>query len=437
MLDLTFIRANPDVVQKAATDKKVAVDIQEFLGLDAQRRQLQTEIGEIQQQRNAAAKQQPGGKPTPEAIEAGKALREQLQQLETKYSELNLAFTTMWEAIPNIPSADTPVGKDESDNQVLRQVGDKPQFDFPPLDHVALGTSLGLIDNERAAKVTGSRFTYLKGELAWLEFALVQHALHTLTNVTTLTKIAKQAKLEVPLTPFMPILPPVLINPSAMSQMARLEPKDERYYIPSDDLYLIGSAEHTVGAMHMAETFAEADVPQRYLAFSSSFRRESGSYGKDVKGILRMHQFDKLEMESFSLPENSLAEQDFFVAIQEYLMQSLELPYQVVLTCTGDMGGPDARHIDIETWLPGQDQYRETHSADLMTDYQSRRLKTKVKRADGTTQLVHMNDATAFAIGRTLIAIMENNQQADGSIAVPKVLQDYVPFKKIVTKKSH
>jgi seryl-tRNA synthetase len=211
--------------------------------------------------------------------------------------------------------------------------------------------------------------------------------------------------------------------------MGRLEPRDERYYIPSDDAYLIGSAEHTLGPLHMDQTLAEADLPIRYLGYSTSFRREAGSYGKDTKGILRLHQFDKLEMETFCLPENSIEEQNLLVAIQEHLVSSLGLPYRLVICSTGDMGDPDARHIDLETWMPGQGKYRETHSADLMTDYQSRRLAIKVKRttgsAAGKSEYVHMNDATAFAIGRLLIAIMENYQQKDGSIKIPKALHAY------------
>ena len=203
-----------------------------------------------------------------------------------------------------------------------------------------------------------------------------------------------------------------------------------------DNLYLIGSAEHTLGAMHMDQTFFEQNLPLRYIGFSTSFRREAGSYGKDTKGILRVHQFDKIEMESFTIPEDSKIEQDFFVAIQEYLMKSLEIPYQVVMICTGDMGTPDARQLDIEAWLPGQNKYRETHTSDLMTDYQARRLNTKVKLKSGKTEFVHMNDATAFAIGRTLIAILENYQQKDGSVLVPKVLQALTGFDKIMPKKT-
>jgi len=207
--------------------------------------------------------------------------------------------------------------------------------------------------------------------------------------------------------------------------MARLEPRDERYHIPSDDLFLIGSAEHTLGPLHMDETLKESDLPRRYVAFTPAFRREAGSYGKDTRGILRLHQFDKVEMESFATSEMGQKEQDFFVAIQEHLMQKLGLPYRVVMTCTGDQGDPDARHLDIETWMPGEQKYRETHSADYMTDYQARRLGTKVKREKGS-EFVHMNDATVFAIGRTLIAIMENFQQKDGSIVVPEVLRPWV-----------
>jgi seryl-tRNA synthetase len=216
-----------------------------------------------------------------------------------------------------------------------------------------------------------------------------------------------------------------MMRPEVMEKMARLEPREERYHIPGDDMYLIGSAEHTLGPLHMDEIIPAAKLPIRYVGFSTSFRREAGASGKDTRGILRVHQFDKVEIESFTAPEDSEAEQDFFVAIQEYLIQSLELPYRLVMTCTGDQGDPDARHIDLDTWMPGEGKYRETHSADLMTDYQSRRLQTRLRRADGKIEFVHMNDATAFA-GRTLIAILENYQTKEGNVLVPKVLQPYV-----------
>ncbi len=216
-----------------------------------------------------------------------------------------------------------------------------------------------------------------------------------------------------------------MIKPAVLNRMARLEPREDRYYLEKDDLFLVGSAEHTLGPMHMDEVIEESRLPIRYAGYSTAFRREAGSYGKDTKGILRMHQFDKMEVESFCVPEDSYKEQELMVAIQEYLLQQLELPYRVVLICTGDMGFPDHRQIDIETWMPGQNTYRETHSADLIGGFQPRRLNTRVKRASGELEPVHMNDATVFAIGRMLIAIMENYQTADGSIMIPAVLRPY------------
>lgn len=283
-----------------------------------------------------------------------------------------------------------------------------------------------MINGEKAAEISGARFAYLMGAAVKLEFALVQLTLQELTDSAVVKEIADSVEPGYDATPFIPVVPPVMIRPQAFDEMARLEPKDERYYIPSDDVYLIGSAEHTLGPLHRGESIPAAQLPIRYLGFSTSFRREAGSYGKDTRGILRVHQFDKLEMESFTTPEDGLKENDFHVAVQEHLMQKLGVPYRVVMCCTGDQGDPDARHLDIEAWIPSQSTYRETHSADYMTDFQSRRLKTKVKRADGTSEFVHMCDATAFAIGRTLIAIMENNQQEDGSILVPEVLRAWV-----------
>lgn len=427
MIDLKDYREHPERYERAAKLKKVAVDWSAIRRLDDVNRQLLQQINDQRAQLKAKSKHKPG----PDEIAMLKQLGDGVRELESKQRDAEEKLLAQALRIPNLPSDDTPEGEDESKNVVRREVGKKPVFTFKPKEHWELGAALDLIDSERAGRISGSRFVYLKGALAQLQFALIQHAFSVLTNEKTLAKIIKAAKLKVASTPFIPIIPPVFIRPEVMQQMARLEPKEERYYIPSDDLYLVGSAEHTLGPMHAAETFEESHLPRRYVGYSTAFRREAGSYGKDTKGLIRVHQFDKVEMESFSTPENSQQEQDLFVAIQEYLMQSLKLPYRVVQICTGDMGGPDARQIDIETWLPGQGRYRETHTADLMTDYQSRRLNTRVRRAAGGTQLVHMNDATVFAIGRTLTAIMENYQRANGSITVPKVLQSYVGFKVI------
>lgn len=418
MLDISYIRENPDAVKAAVRNKKADVDIDAVLALDDERRALITGTEALRKERNEASQSRD--------IEKGKALKTAIAEKETVLAAVNEKLEPLLLAIPNVPSEDTPVGKDESENVVIRYVGEKPSFAFAPKDHIELGKTLDIIDQEKSAEVSGSRFAYLKGDLVLLQNAIVMHTILTLTNSGTLKTIAEKAGLDVPSTPFIPVNPPLFIKPEVFARMARLEPREERYHIPSDDLYLIGSAEHTLGPLHMDEMLKEGDLPLRYVACTPAFRREAGSYGKDTKGIIRLHQFDKIEMESFTLPETSIAEQNLFVAIQEHLLSGFGVPYRVVQICTGDMGGPDHRQIDIECWMPGQNAYRETHTSDLMTDYQARRLGTRVKRNEGGTQYVHMNDATAVALGRMLVAIMENNQREDGSIAVPEVLVPYM-----------
>jgi seryl-tRNA synthetase len=426
MLDIKFIKENRDIIETAIKNKRSKpVDIDALLAVYEERKELKKTLDENNQKRNVAAQNR--------AVEEGIALKKQAAEIEAKLPDLEKKFMSLMIAVPNIPSADTPVGKDDTENKVLREAGEIPKFAFKPKEHWELGEALDLIDNERASNVTGPRFTYLKGDLALMQFALLHFALGILTNEDTLEKIKNDAGLKISTKPFTPVIPPVMIKPAVFNRMARLEPREERYHTEADDLYLIGSAEHTLGAMHMDEVIPEEKLPIRYAGYSTAFRREAGAAGKDTRGILRVHQFDKLELESFCLPENSYQEQDFFVAIQEHIMTALGLPYRVIICCTGDMGDPDHRHLDLETWMPGQDKYRETHSADLMTSYQSRRLNTRFKKKDGKPDFVHMNDATAIAVGRTLIAIMENYQQADGSIKVPEVLQKYMG-KSVITK---
>jgi seryl-tRNA synthetase len=427
MLDIKFIRENKKEVKKNCELRNIKCDVDRLLELDEKRRKFIAEIGDLKEKKNEINEKMKSSNNRNALIVEGKNIKEDLDKLEPDFEEIEKEYKEILYTVPNIISPDTPIGPNESENKVIRQWGKIPKFDFQPKEHWEVGKELDIIDIERAAKVSGSRFAYLKGGAAMLEFALVQHVFSVLTGEAVLKEIIEKNELDVSTKPFVPVVPPVLIKPESMQRMARLEPREERYHTLADDLYLVGSAEHTLGAMYMDETLKEEELPLRYIGFSTAFRREAGSYGKDTKGILRVHQFDKLEMESFSLPENSLKEQDFIVAIQEYLMQSLKLPYQVVAICTGDMGGPDYRQIDIETWMPGQNKYRETNTSDLMNDYQSRRLNTKVKRKDGKTEFVHMNDATAFAIGRTLIAIIENGQQADGSVVIPEVLRKWMP----------
>lgn len=429
MLDINFIRENTDQVKQAAKNKNSNIDIDRILDLDKQKRDLLSEVEALRQERNIVAKER--------NIERGKEIKTQLEELEPRLSKVDEDLYNLMILVPNIPLPEVPVGKDESENKPVRKWGEPKKFDFQARDHIELGNLLDLIDTETAALVTGSRFTYLKNEAVLLQFAIIQFTFEVLQNKQILKELVQKIDVELSDQAFIPILPPVMIKPEVYTRMARLDPiqAEERYYLPADDLYLIGSAEHTLGPIHMNQMLNEDLLPLRYVGYSTSFRREAGSYGKDVKGILRVHQFDKIEIESFTLPEYGAKEQELIVAIQEYLMQALKLSYQVVAICTGDMGKPDARQFDIETWMPGQGQYRETHTSDYMTDYQSRRLNTKVRRKDGRSVLVHMNDATAFAIGRILIAILENYQQEDGSVVVPEVLRKYTGFSEIKPKK--
>lgn len=438
MLDINLIRQNPEKAKEGIVKKNFDPKlVDDFLALDEEWRKLTKEIDE----RRSDKKKISVGIQNKILIDQARrstqdylrVQKDRIKELESKLLEIEKNRQEILWQIPNLPSEDTPIGKDESENKVLRKWGEPKQLDFPVRDHVELGELLGIIDIESASKISGTRFNYLKGGAALLEFALIQYVFHTLTDSKLIKSLAEKIDKNYSSKTFTPVVPPAMIRPDVFKKMARLnsDQDEEKYYIPKDDLYLIGSAEHTLGPLHMDETIPEKDLPIRYVGFSTSFRREAGSYGKDTRGILRVHQFDKLEVESFTLPEDSTKEQDFIVLIQEYFMQSLQIPYQVVIMCTGDMGAPNTRQIDIESWIPSQNRYRETHTSDLMTDYQSRRLSTRVKRKSGELEFVHMNDATAFAIGRTLIAILENYQQKDGSVLVPEVLQKYLNFKKI------
>ncbi len=428
MLDIKFIRENADIVKDAVAKKNVEVDIDLLLKLDDERKLIRQELDAKKAEQNRRSNEivRATGQEREKILEAMKHLKDGMTENEERYQTLLKDWTKLLLAVPNIPSPDTPVGPDESGNIVIRKWGEPTKFDFKPRAHWDIGRDLGIIDTERAAEVSGARFAYIKGDLAMMQFALISFALKILTSRDELTKIAQKAGLDISLTPFVPVIPPVFMRSDIMGRMARLNPIDERYFFEKDDLVLIGSAEHTLGPLHMNEIIEEERLPIRYAGYSTAFRREAGAAGKDTRGILRQHQFDKIELESFSRPEDGYKEQEFFVAIQEHLMQSLGLPYQVVAICTGDMGKPDQRQFDIETWMPGQDTYRETQTSDYMGGYQARRLNTRIKNKAGELTHVHMNDATAFAIGRTLIAIIENYQQADGTIKVPEALVPYV-----------
>ncbi|MDD4901840.1 MAG: serine--tRNA ligase [Patescibacteria group bacterium] len=427
MLDIKFIRENKEKVAEAIKNKRAEVNLDDLLALDDKRRELLGQIDVNRAKRNELAEAgKKDGKPSPEKIEEGKKLKEDIAAQEEALAIIEDEYLKTLYLIPNVAADDTPIGPDESGNVVSRRVGEPVVFDFKAKDHMELGTALGIIDTEKAAIISGSRFDYLFGGAALLQFALINFVMDTLTNEKTIGEIAKKTG-NPSVKPFVPVIVPDMVKSEIMKKMDRFEPLEDKYYIKEDDLLLIGSAEHSLGPIHMDEIFDAKDLPKRYIGYSTSFRREAGSYGKDTTGILRRHQFDKLEMEIFSTADGGQQEQDFIVGVQEYLVSALKIPYQVVSVCTGDMGKPDYRQIDIECYMPGQGKYRETHTSDYMTDYQARRLNIKYKTAAGKKEFVHMNDATAFAIGRILIAIIENYQQADGSVKIPEILQKYMP----------
>jgi seryl-tRNA synthetase len=427
MIDIKILRTNPEIVRKTLHDKVVKwVDLDEVLALDERRLQLQTELDGYRNHRNLLSKEMSWWKPTPEQLDRAKEVKEKIQSLEPEFEQLEGEFLALYKRIPNIPTADTPVGLTEDENVMVKQWGKIREFDFPVKNHAEIAEIRGWIDKERAANVAWSRFAYLMGDLVKLQFGLIQWVMDTLGDSKVLDKVIAEHGLSVSNKPFTPVLPPYMIKTAPYDAMDRLEPREERYKIEWQDLWLQGSAEHVLGSMHAGEIFPESEMPVRYLGYATSFRGEAGTYGKDMEGIIRMHQFDKLEMESFSTAETSHDEHLLFAGLQEYLMQQLEIPYQKLQKCTFDIGKPNAKWSDIEAWLPGQQKYRETHTADYMTDYQARRLQTRVRRSSGEVELIHTNDATAFACGRALVAIMENYQNVDATITIPTVLRNYM-----------
>lgn len=426
MLDIKYIRENANKVQQNAKDKGYEVDIAALLKLDQQRKDLQSKVDELREKRNLIVAKTKGGRPSEEIIAEGKAIREELAIDEPKLKEVDEEYLKLLKKVPNMALDNVPVGTKEEDNVVTKTVGELPKFDFAPKNHADIAGAKGWLDKERAAKVTGSRFAYVKGDMVKLQMAIVQFVINLLSDESKIAEIAKGANLDIPTTPFIPVLPPLMIRTDMYDAMDRLEPRDERYKLEGDDLWLQGSAEHVLGSMHSGEIFDEAQLPIRYLGYASSFRREAGTYGKDMEGLFRMHQFDKLELESFATTEQGLNEHKLFIAIQEYMLSQLGLPYQVIKKSTFDIGKPNACGMDMNTWMPGKGGYFETHTADYMTDYQARRLNTKVRRTSGELELVHTNDATAFALGRIMIAIIENYQTADGHVNIPAVLRPYL-----------
>ena len=431
MIDITFIRDNTELVKNSAKNKNVDIDIDRLLELDEQRRDKIGAIEDLRAKRNELSANTKGQRPSDEQIAIGTQLKEELAQLETGFNKVDSEYQELLLAVPNIPTSDTPVGKSEDENVVVKTVGNKPEFDFAPKTHAELAELHDWIDKPRAAKVAGSRFLYLKGGLVRLQFALVNWVMDQLSDEAVIAQIIKDNDLDLPAKAFTPVIPPMLVRTEAYKATARLDAEEVTYKLADDELWLNASAEHSLANMYMNETLPTEQLPIRYIGYATSFRREAGTYGKDMEGMFRNHQFDKLEMETFSTPESGLQEHFLMIGIQEYLLQQLGIHYQVLLKCTADIGTPNARGVDIESWLPGQDAYRETHSADFMADYQARRAGTKVKTDNGTAH-VHNNDATAIVLSRVPIAIMEQYQQADGSVKIPEVLRSYMGNREVL-----
>jgi seryl-tRNA synthetase len=434
MIDIQFIRDNPQLVKQKSAQKGYDVDIDEFLRLDSERLDLLQQVEQLRQRRNDNADAiKKAGKPSQDLIDAGKQIKVELAERESLLNKITLDWHNLYKKIPNIPLSDVPVGASEDENVIIKEWGDKPNFGFEPKSHVILALKKDWIDKERASKVTGSRFAYLKGDAVKLQFAIIQYVFSVLTDQEIIKKVINDNNLDIKATPFVPVLPPVMIREDVYDRMDRLEPRDDRYHIEGqdDNLWLIGSAEHTLGSMYANEILPSDNLPIRYIGYSTSFRQEAGTYGKDTEGIIRMHQFDKLEMEVFSDPQTGLQEHQLLIALQEYMMQQLNLPYRLLKKCTADIGKPNASGVDIDAWMAGQGTYRETHTADYMTDYQSRRLQART-RINNDVVFVHTNDATAFALGRILIAIAENNQTKDGDVKVPAVLQPFMSGKELI-----
>ncbi|MAG44631.1 serine--tRNA ligase [bacterium] len=411
MLEINFIRENPDKIKKACEHKQVKVDIDKLLKLDDKRRDLIKKVEKLYAKQNkmspkiAKAKKDEKQK----MIDQMRGLKAKLINLEPELREIKKQWKKLMLLVPNPALDNVPIGKDDSENIVIKQVGEKPEFDFKPKDYMEIAEKLDIIDTKRASKTSGTRFGFLKGAAVQLEIALLNLAIEKL-----LPKY------------FIPVFPPVLLKKKVFQGLGYWERgKDEVYCLEKDKLCLVGTAEQSLGAMHMQDVFSEKELPKRYIGYSHCFRREAGAYGRDTHGILRVHQFNKIEMFVFAHPDKAENEHEFLVGLEEELMQSLKLPYQLVNICTGDLGDPAVKKYDIEVWMPFQNKYRETHSCSNCTDFQARRLNIKYRGKDGKLHFVHTLNGTVFS-QRPILAIIENYQQKDGSVRVPKVLQKYM-----------
>ena len=415
MIDVSLLRTSPETIATSLERRGVFVDLDSLADLDQRRRKTRAQAEEVrarQKELGGSIARLEGDDREAAIAEAGR-LSAEYRDLLAGADELDDQFNAVWVSLPNLTDPTAADGNSEEDSEEISRWGD-PVVPDGTRDHLDLGTALGVIDIERAVRLSGSRFGYLMGPLVRLEFALVQFALDRLEPHG-----------------FTAIMPPVLVKEDALVGTGFFPGDAEQVYaVEKDDLYLVGTAEVPLAAFHMGEILDVESLPIRYAGFSTCFRREAGTYGKDTRGIFRVHQFDKVEMFSFCHPDRSREEHELLLEREEELVRALEIPYRVVNVAAGDLGASAAKKYDIEAWFPGQEKYREITSTSNTTDFQSRRLKIRF-RDEGKNRLVHTLNGTAVAIGRCLIAIMENYQQPDGSIVVPDALRRYVGFETI------
>jgi len=424
LLDIKRIREDPDPFRAALARRHLADVVDRMLEVDERRRSLTARVEELRAEQNRASRAigAAQGEEKQKLIDEVAKVSAELKELEPQLAEAEEELNRLLAETPNVPHESAPDGFTEEDAvEVKRNHDEPPAFDFEPRDHAELGAMLGVLDTERGARTSGSRFVYLMGDLVFVQFALMRHAMDVVVEKG-----------------FSPMIPPVLVREEAMYGTGFLPTEAVNLYTTrEDDLYLVGTSEVPLAAFHLSEIVEEGDLPIRYAGYSTCFRREAGSYGKDLGGMFRVHQFDKVEMFVFSTPETSWDEHERILAIEEEIFGNLEIPYRVVNIAAGDLGGSAAKKYDIEAWLPGQGRYREVTSCSNTTDYQARRMQTRVRRAGGAVEVLHTLNGTATAIARTLIAIMENHQRADGSVEIPAKLHPYLPeHARVLTPKS-
>ena len=425
MLDIKYVRQYPELVERNARNKGYDIDVSQIIRMDQAVRDMQGKGDKLRTRRNEIAANSKQSRPTHEQIEEGKTIKLSLLELDDELRDLELRLHELLITVPNMVLESVPIGKTEDENVVIKTVGDKPKFSFTPKLHSQIAEAKDWLDGPRAVRISGARFMYIKGDLARLEFALWQYGIDQLSDQAVIDEIIAKNNLTVSNRPFTFVLPPAAAKQAVFTATGRLNKHDQTYKIEDEDLWLNASAEHTLSPMYLGEILEEAKLPIRLLGYTTAFRREAGTYGKDTDGMFRLHQFNKLEMETFSTAETSLDEHLFLVAVQEHLMTQLGLPYRVLEKCTADVGRPNAKGVDIDVWLPGQSAYRETHTADYLTDFQARAMKTRVRKTSGELEFVHTNDATAFS-ERPLIALIENFQTSDGDVIIPETLRPYM-----------